>query len=169
MEATMSSVDQLASRAMQHWAEFLPEKTADLKEAGTFEMRAAGRGAGDGGNQALMRSGVPEDEAEGDGAAGVHPAEARAEAGVSPAEARPQSLAANFRITEDVRLGKGGEIEKYNDNLRAIQIVKTLRPSAAVPRLKSRLRWPAMWAGGGLPSAFRNPRPAKSRRAGSPA
>ena len=65
MEATMSSVDQLASRAMQHWAEFLPEKTADLKEAGTFEMRAkqaAERAMAE--IQALMRSGVPEDEAE---------------------------------------------------------------------------------------------------------
>ena len=65
MEATMSSVDQLASRAMEHWAEFLPEKTADLKEAGTLEMRArqaAERAVAE--IQALVRNGVPEDEAE---------------------------------------------------------------------------------------------------------
>ena len=65
MEATMSSVDQLASRAMQHWAEFLPEKTADLKEAGTFEMRAkqaAERAMAE--IQALVSGGMPEDEAE---------------------------------------------------------------------------------------------------------
>ena len=61
----MSSVEQLASRAMQHWAEFLPQKTADLKEAGTFEMRAkqaAERAMAE--IQALVRNGIPEDEAE---------------------------------------------------------------------------------------------------------
>ena len=65
VETTMSSVDQLASRALQHWAEFQPEKTADLKEAGTLEMRArqaAERAVAE--IQALVRNGVPEDEAE---------------------------------------------------------------------------------------------------------
>ena len=50
---------------MQHWAEFLPGKTADLKEVGTLEMRArqaAERAVAE--MQALVRSGVPEDEAE---------------------------------------------------------------------------------------------------------
>lgn len=34
------NVDQLAAQAIRHWTEHLPQKTADLKEAGTLEMRA---------------------------------------------------------------------------------------------------------------------------------
>ena len=65
METSMSSVEQLASQAMKHWAEFLPEKTADLKEAGTFEFRAkqaAERAVKE--IQDLVQRGVAEDEAE---------------------------------------------------------------------------------------------------------
>ena len=59
------SVGSLSRLAERHWAEFLPEKTADLKKAGTFEMRAkqaAERAVAE--IQALVRNGVPEDEAE---------------------------------------------------------------------------------------------------------
>lgn len=59
------SVGSLSRLAERHWAEFLPEKTADLKEAGTLEMRAkqaAERAIAE--MQALVRSGVPEYEAE---------------------------------------------------------------------------------------------------------
>jgi len=59
------SVGSLSRLAERHWAEFLPEKTADLKKAGTFEMRAkqaAERTVAE--IQALARNGVPEDEAE---------------------------------------------------------------------------------------------------------
>ena len=55
-----------------------------------------------------------------------------------------------------MRLGKGGEIEKYNDNLRAIQIVKTLEAERrrATPEEQVALARYVGW--GGLPSAFRN-------------
>ena len=59
------SVGSLSRLAERHWAEFLPEKTADLKEAGTFEMRAnqaAERAIKE--IQGLVRAGVPEDAAE---------------------------------------------------------------------------------------------------------
>ena len=59
------SVGSLSRLAERHWAEFLPEKVADLKKAGTFEMRtkqAAERAVAE--IQALVRNGVPEDEAE---------------------------------------------------------------------------------------------------------
>lgn len=59
------SVASLSRLAERHWAEFLPEKAADLKKAGTFEMRAqqaAERAVAE--IQALVRNGVPEDEAE---------------------------------------------------------------------------------------------------------
>ena len=59
------SVGSLSRLAEAHWAEFLPQKTADLKEAGTFEMRAkqaAERAMAE--IQALVSGGMPEDEAE---------------------------------------------------------------------------------------------------------
>lgn len=59
------SVGSLSRLAERHWAEFLPEKTADLKEAGTFEIRArqaAERAIAE--MQSLVRNGVPEDQAE---------------------------------------------------------------------------------------------------------
>lgn len=77
------SVASLSRLAERHWAEFLPEKAADLKKAGTFEMRAqqaAERAVAE--IQALVRNGG---RSRGDGTAGVHPAEARAEAGVTVA------------------------------------------------------------------------------------
>ncbi|NTV09957.1 MAG: hypothetical protein HGA47_04185 [Zoogloea sp.] len=33
-------VTHLDAQAMKHWERWLPQKTADLKEAGTFEFRA---------------------------------------------------------------------------------------------------------------------------------
>ncbi len=59
------SVGSLSRLAERHWAEFLPQKTADLKEAGTFEMRAkqaAERGMAE--MQTLVSRGMTEDEAE---------------------------------------------------------------------------------------------------------
>lgn len=58
------SVEVLTTKAMRHWAEFLPQRTADLKEAGTFEMRA--RQAAEEATkeiQILMRHGMNEKEA----------------------------------------------------------------------------------------------------------
>lgn len=55
----------LAARAMQHWERWLPQKTADLKEAGTFEMRAnqaAERAQAEIGQ--LVQAGMRQDEAE---------------------------------------------------------------------------------------------------------
>lgn len=34
------NIPTLASKAMAHWARWRPQMTAELKEAGTFEMRA---------------------------------------------------------------------------------------------------------------------------------
>ena len=128
-----------------------PEGSWDVRDAGE-----TGRGAGDGGNSGAGAKRGARGRGRGNGAAGVHPTEARAEAGVSPSEAPAAIPAKNFVITEDVRLGKGGEIEKYNDNLRAIQIVKTLEAERrrATPEEQVALARYAGW--GGLPSAFRN-------------
>jgi hypothetical protein len=57
------SVGSLSRLAERHWAEFLPEKTADLKKPGRSSRRAAAeRAVAE--IQALVRNGVPEDEAE---------------------------------------------------------------------------------------------------------
>jgi hypothetical protein len=38
----------------------------------------------------------------------------------------PNIPAQNFRITPDLRLGSGGEVEKFNDNLAAIRTLKAI-------------------------------------------
>lgn len=38
----------------------------------------------------------------------------------------PNIPSRNFRITDDLRLGKGGEVEKFNDNINAIKTLKLI-------------------------------------------
>lgn len=70
------------------------------------------------------------------------------------AVAAPNIPATNYRITEDVRLGEGGEGEKFRDNLAAIRILKDLereqrRATADEQRALARyVGW------GGLKNAF---------------
>jgi hypothetical protein len=59
------SVERYTSMATRHWLQFLPEKTADLQEAGTFEFRvkqAVERAMAE--IQLLMRHGLQQHEAE---------------------------------------------------------------------------------------------------------
>ena len=64
--------------------------------------------------------------------------------------------AINFRITEDVRLGQGGETVKFNDNLAAIKILKKLESEKrrATPEEQRALARYVGW--GGLANSFRN-------------
>ena len=64
--------------------------------------------------------------------------------------------AVNFRITEDVRLGQGGETVKFNDNLAAIKILKKLESEKrrATPDEQRALARYVGW--GGLANSFRN-------------
>lgn len=76
-------------------------------------------------------------------------------ADVQPGAIAPPSIpAANFVIDESVRLGQGGEVEKFNDNLNAIRIVKTLLREArrATPDEQRALARYVGW--GGLANAF---------------
>ena len=61
----MQDITSLTNQAMRHWERWLPQKTADLKEAGTFEMRAR-QAAERAHNEIgiLMKSGLSQDEAE---------------------------------------------------------------------------------------------------------
>ena len=78
-----------------------------------------------------------------------------AESAVTPAA--PNVPAQNFRITPDLLLGQGGEVEKFNDNLSAIRTLKTLeaerrRATADEQRVLARyVGW------GGLANAFPDP------------
>lgn len=77
----------------------------------------------------------------------------------APAASAPAPLipAVNFRITEDVRLGQGGEVEKFNDNLAAI---RTMREVEAGKRRATALEQAilARYVGwGGLANAFPSP------------
>lgn len=78
-----------------------------------------------------------------------------AEPAVTPAA--PNVPAQNFRITPDLRLGQGGEVEKFNDNLNAIRTLKTLEAERrrATPEEQRTLARYVGW--GGLANAFPDP------------
>ena len=78
-----------------------------------------------------------------------------AEPAVTPAA--PNVPAQNFRITPDLRLGRGGEVEKFNDNLNAIRTLKTLEAERrrATPDEQRILARYVGW--GGLANAFPDP------------
>lgn len=73
-----------------------------------------------------------------------------------PAEAPAAIPGVNFVITDELRLGIGGEAEKFNDNLAAIRTLKNIeaenrRATAGEQRILARyVGW------GGLANAFRN-------------
>ena len=66
----------------------------------------------------------------------------------------PNLPAVNFRITPDVRLGKGGEVEKFNDNVAAIRALKAIEAEnrRATPDEQRVLARYVGW--GGLANAF---------------
>jgi hypothetical protein len=65
----------------------------------------------------------------GNGAGGIHSSAARVLADGRQQEDSPKNLN-NFRITDDDRLGAGGPKQKFQQNLRAIQIVRKLAKEA---------------------------------------
>lgn len=69
----------------------------------------------------------------------------------------PNIPAANFRITPELKLGSGGEVEKFNDNLAAIRALKGIESERrrATPEEQSLLARYVGW--GGLANAFPDP------------
>ncbi len=69
----------------------------------------------------------------------------------------PNVPATNYRITEDTRLGKGGEVEKFNDNIAAIKTLKQIEADRrrATPEEQRILARYVGW--GGLANAFTDP------------
>jgi len=65
--------------------------------------------------------------------------------------------AVNFRITDDVRLGKGGEVEKFNDNLAAVQVLKRLEGENRRATYDEQRKLARYVGWGGLANAFPNP------------
>jgi N12 class adenine-specific DNA methylase len=65
--------------------------------------------------------------------------------------------AANFEINDDLRLGRGGEVEKFNDNIAAIEALKRLEAEnrRATPEEQKLLARYVGW--GGLANAFPDP------------
>jgi N12 class adenine-specific DNA methylase len=85
--------------------------------------------------------------------------DARAESDVSaiaPAAA-PSVPAFNFHITDDVRLGQGGEVQKFNDNLSAIRTMRAVEAENrhATPQEQAIMARYVGW--GGLANAFPSP------------
>lgn len=121
------------------------------RATGVHPAEAGTQGAGDTGATGRTRrkgKGAPQVDAVDDLFAGP------AEPAVPPA---PQIPASNFRITPDLKLGEGGEAEKFRDNLAAIRALKAIegdnrRATAAEQRILARyVGW------GGIPNAFPHP------------
>lgn len=73
------------------------------------------------------------------------------------AASAPNIPAADFQITDEVGLGKGGEVQKFNDNLAAIRTLKQIEAEnrRATPDEQAALARYVGW--GGLASAFPDP------------
>jgi len=71
--------------------------------------------------------------------------------------AAPAIPAVNFRITEDVRLGQGGEVEKFNDNLAAIRTMKAVEAANRRATAEEQATMARYVGWGGLASAFPSP------------
>lgn len=71
--------------------------------------------------------------------------------------AAPNITAQNFRITDEVRLGQGGEAEKFRDNVAAIRALKAIEADnrRATPEEQRILARYVGW--GGLSNAFNDP------------
>lgn len=82
--------------------------------------------------------------------------DARVEVNGEPTSA-PNIPAANFQITEETQLGKGGEVQKFNDNLAAIRALKQIEADhrRATPEEQAILARYVGW--GGLANAFPDP------------
>jgi len=80
----------------------------------------------------------------------------RPEVAGEPASA-PNVPAADFQITDETRLGQGGEVAKFNDNLAAIRTLKAIEEAnrRATPEEQAALARYVGW--GGLANAFPDP------------
>ncbi|AFU45473.1 hypothetical protein C380_08855 [Acidovorax sp. KKS102] len=108
------------------------------------KTRARGR-AGAVGAQGAGATGEPVPQA--DGRVAVPGGEASA----------PNIPAADFQITDEVGLGKGGEVQKFTDNLAAIRTLKAIEAAnrRATPEEQAMLARYVGW--GGLANAFPDP------------
>ncbi|GDY37224.1 hypothetical protein ACINB_31160 [Acidovorax sp. NB1] len=96
--------------------------------------------------------------AQGTGTAGEPVPQADGRVAVPGGEASaPNIPAADFQITDEVGLGKGGEVQKFNDNLAAIRALKAIEAAnrRATPEEQAMLARYVGW--GGLANAFPAP------------
>jgi N12 class adenine-specific DNA methylase len=94
----------------------------------------------------------------GDAGARVPADDAQQGLDLSPEAASPPNIPAqNFRITPELRLGRGGEVEKFNDNLAAVRTLKQIEQEnrRATPAEQAILARYVGW--GGLANAFPAP------------
>ena len=119
--------------------------------SGSTSVRAPAAGAG-GGGQRRRGKGTARD------GAGVPASDARD--GLTPVSV-PNIPAVNYRITDDTRLGKGGEAEKFRDNVAAIKALKAIEAEdrRATPAEQRVLARYVGW--GGLANAFAAPESGK--------
>lgn len=101
------------------------------------------------------RAGRPRGDGTAGNGAGVPPTDGRLN--TPETASAPNIPSANFAITPDLKLGTGGEVVKFNDNIAAIKTLKTLETERrrATPDEQRVLARFVGW--GGLANAFPNP------------
>lgn len=146
------------------------ESGSGTDAAGVQSPRSGGGGAervhpaeaGDGGALRKPRR-VKKDAAKAAAERAIGP-DTRPEVNGEPASA-PNVPAADFQITDETRLGQGGEVAKFNDNLAAIRALKAIEAEnrRATPDEQATLARYVGW--GGLANAFPDPLTGKHKAA----
>lgn len=151
------------------------ERGAGAGAADSGQAGAAGSAVADGAGLSPARSGgsgvepvrAPKTRArgrtgavgtQGTGSAGESVPQADGRVAVPGGEASaPNIPAADFQITDEVGLGKGGEVQKFTDNLAAIRTLKAIEADnrRATPEEQAALARYVGW--GGLANAFPDP------------
>ena len=138
----------------------VPAESLQPAGAGGEAGRAPGERSEDGGGGTAGVGVGPGDEAQrgdGVGAAEVHPDLTRGGAARSSGELRNGHTddRGNYRINVDDKIGEGGKVEKYEDNVAAIRLLKHLETESryATPEEQAVLVRYTGW--GGLSEAFK--------------
>ena len=159
--------------------EVAPREIRGATEGGYVEREPAGGGEpGAGGNRPSGEERLPGTRGARGGAAAVHPTQAGARAGrprrgakirageagsglskepASASRIEPNVPEKNFRITDELELGKGSEAQKFRDNIAAIETLKNIERDDrhATPQEQAALARYVGW--GGLANSFRAP------------
>ncbi len=158
----MNTLTQYGMMAEKHWREHCPNLVRELEARGQLQAMLADAEQKTKDEMATLRLDLMKQgktaapgprQRVGNRAGAIHPAATGNGSGSSLSEDSPKNLN-NYRITDDDRLGAGGPKQKFQQNLRAIQLVGKLASEGrpATPDEKAVLIKYVGW--GAMPQVF---------------